>query len=347
MNTRLPDSWYDDDSPSVGPFITFKYATLFDLLEREAYRRCGIKRMTLPSSLLYPDRHPVDLDLVDFREEITRRSTPGPMKDQAWRHIAEQVRTRDEHWLLWALFTAKPKLGSVGFDITAGRPALVCKIRHAALVVEFGAALHRLDLDRAFVFNRMIDTAETQATGRKRKPAPAPPMHESYDKLIGSTTKEPRSTRGLPGEDTEHEILQWLVEQINEGGHGRITDRQETLIRRTYLDREPLNEVARELGMSEPSASKMRKRGTDRLAVYLNRRDLIEPDQDGEAGKPDQDGEAGKPNQDGEAGKRAGDAGAAGTADQHDQPPPEDGEPYEEESEDAERAEEEADEYPW
>lgn len=333
MSTRLPDSWAGGDkSPPFGPFIAFKYATLFDLLEREAYRRCGIKRMTLPSSLLFPDRREVGLDLVDFREEVTRRSTPGPMKDHAWRHIAQQVRTRDEHWLLWALFTAKPKLGSVGFDITHGRPALVRKIRHAALVVEFGAALHRLPLDGGFVFNRMIDAAETQATGRKRKPAAAPPRHDSYDKLIGSKTKEPRSTYGLPGEDSEYEILQSLVQQINERGNGRITDRQETLIRRTYLDREPLNEVARELGMSEPSASKMRKRGTDRLAVYLNRPDLIQPDHDGQQAPAAPAG-----NDATQTGKQTSGEGAAGT----------DGQSYEEEeSEDAEWAEDEA-ENPW
>jgi hypothetical protein len=335
VSSKLPDSWHGDDtSPAFGPFIAFKYATLFDALEREAYRRCGIKKMTLPSSLLFPDRPEALLDLVDFRAEVTRRSTPGPMKDNAWRRIAQLVRTRNEHWLLWALFTAKPKLGSVGYNITEGARVPVRKIRHAALVVEFGAALHRLDLNRAFVFNRMVDAAQTNATGRKRKtPEPPPPSH-SFDAMLGGS-HEPPSRLGLPHEDTEYEILEWLVQQINERGNGHITDRQETLIRRTYLDREPLKQVADDLGMSEPSASKMRKRGTDRLALYLNRPDLIEPDNDTTPG-----------------GQSVGDATA--TTDQTtpgEQSEPEAGdygeEFYDEDSEETGEEDDAAAEYPW
>ncbi len=144
--------------------------------------------------------------------------------------------------------------------------------------------MHRLDLNRAFVFNRMVDAAQTHATGRKRKKPEPPPPSQSFDAMLGGS-HEPPSRIGLPHEDTEYEILEWLVQQINERGNGRITDRQETLIRRTYLDREPLKDVADDLGMSEPSASKMRKRGTDRLALYLNRPDLIEPDT-GDNGTP-------------------------------------------------------------
>jgi hypothetical protein len=280
MSRKLPDSWEGDDKgPPFGPFIAFGYGTIIDTLEREAYRRCRIMNMTLPSSLLFPDRPSEALDVVDFREHVIRRSTPGPNKDTAWRHIAELVRTGDEHWLLWALFTAKPKLGSVGYDITNGRPAWVMKIRHTALVVEFGAALLRLDLDKAYVFNRMVDTAQTRATGRKLKTPPPSPPSVSFEELV-DLGMEPPSRWGNPHEPDEYQTLQWLVQQINERGPGQISDRQEQLIRRTYLDRDPLKRAAAELGISPPSASKLRKRATNRLARYLNRRDLIEPDED-------------------------------------------------------------------
>jgi hypothetical protein len=278
VGKKLPDSWIEDDLPPLGPFIAFKYGTILDDIEHEAFRRCGIKKMTLPSTLLFPERPETSMDIVDFRENITRRSTPGPLKDNAWRHIANLVRTRNEHWLLWALFTAKPKLGSVGYDITNGRPALVRRIRQTALVVEFGAAMLRLSLDEAFLFNRLVDTASTQATGRKRKTSTRPP-EVSYE-VLAESQRELHSRIGIPDEDTEYDLLEWLVLQINErDGGGRITVRQEALIRRTFLDHMPLKEVADDFGMSEASASKMRRRGTDRLALYLNRRDLVEADE--------------------------------------------------------------------
>lgn len=259
------------------PASTRADLTILGQIEAQARTRLTL---TVPSSVITPDTPPVPLPMIDFRLHVMR-ATPQA-QDRAWRHLAGLARAERGDWNLYALGVAYPKLRADANRLTAYLAPQEAAQAHFTLAIEFLFALHRLDLATPHVFLRLADAAYTHASGRKRQFPP--PMHD-LDTVPEEHT--PRSEHGNPEQDTElhdanretvYDVLNRLVTHANSTpGRQRITVTQADLIRRTYLDGETLRDVAAELNLSEPSASKQRSRAVATVARLLGRRHLAEP----------------------------------------------------------------------
>jgi len=250
-------------------------ADLTVLGQIEAQARTHIT-LTVPSNVIDPDTPPTPLPMVDFRLHVMR--APGPIRDRAWRHLAETARAHRGDWNLYALGVAYPKLRTQANKLTAYLAPGPAAQAHYTLAIEFLFALHRLDLTTPQLFPRLTDAAYTHASGRKRQHPP--PV---YDLDALPDDRIPRSEHGNPERDahlddanqeTVHDVLNRLV---THSGRRTISDTQATLIRRTYLNGETLRAVAADLHLSEPSASKQRTRAATTIARLLSRHDLTEP----------------------------------------------------------------------
>ncbi|NLU81090.1 hypothetical protein HCA58_22635 [Micromonospora sp. HNM0581] len=218
--------------------------------------------------------------MLDFRLQVMRAA--GHARDRAWRHLAEAARADRGDWNLYALGVAYPKLRAQANKLTAYLAPGPAAQAHFTFAIEFLFALHRLDLTTPQVFSRLVDAAYTHASGRKRQ---RPPLMYDLDSLPDD--RVPRSEHSNPEQDahvhdasqeTEYAVLERLFTQTNTNpGRQTISDTQAALIRRTYLDGETLRTVAAELNLSEPSASKQRKRAATTIARLLGRHHLTEP----------------------------------------------------------------------
>ncbi|ROO59569.1 hypothetical protein EDC02_1369 [Micromonospora sp. Llam0] len=246
--------------------------TVLGQIETQARTRIALD---IPSNVVDPDMPPTPLPMVDFRLHVMR--APGPIRDRAWRHLAETARAHRGDWNLYALGVAYPKLRTQANKLTAHLAPGPAAQAHYTLAIEFLFALHRLDLTTPQLFPRLTDAAYTHASGRKRQHPP--PL---YDLDALPDDRIPRSEHGNPeadaNQETVHDVLNRLVAQANtRTGRQTISDTQATLIRRTYLNGETLRAVAADLHLSEPSASKQRSRVATTIARLLGRHDLIEP----------------------------------------------------------------------
>ncbi|WFE26178.1 hypothetical protein O7623_22910 [Solwaraspora sp. WMMD791] len=261
--------------PNAGLGPPRRRADLTVLGQIEAQARTRIT-LTLPSNVIDPDTPPTPLPMVDFRLYVMR--APGPIRDRAWRCLAETARAHRGDWNLYSLGVAYPKLRAQANKLTAYlAPGPAAQV-HYTLAIEFLFALHRLDLTTPNLFPRLTDAAYTHASGRKRQHPPP-----TYDLDALPDGRIPHSEHGNPEHDahlndanqeTVHDVLNRLV--THSGGQ-TISDTQATLIRRTYLNGETLRHVATDLHLSEPSASKQRSRAATTIARLLGRHDLTEP----------------------------------------------------------------------
>ncbi|MDG4763314.1 hypothetical protein O7632_04205 [Solwaraspora sp. WMMD406] len=266
-------------SPHGGlePVRTRADLTVLGQIEAQARTRITL---TIPSTVIDPDTPPISLPMVDFRLHVMR--APGPMRDRAWRHLAEAARAHRGDWNLYALGVAYPKLRTQANRLAAYLAPGPAAQAHYTLAIEFLFALHRLDLTTPQLFPRLTDAAYTHASGRKRQHPP--PL---YDLDALPDDRIPRAEHGNPEHDahlddanqeTVHDVLNRLVAQANtRTGRQTISDTQAALIRRTYLNGDTLRAVAADLHLSEPSASKQRTRAATTIARLLGRHDLIEP----------------------------------------------------------------------
>jgi hypothetical protein len=279
---QLPqrDAVLPDEAPaSVGePAEKIDYTVLGEL-ERLAIGRVTL---TMPSTVFDPAAPMVAMPMLDFRERLLRGKVPQEAKDRAWRRLDELARVERGEWNLFALGTGYPLLRKEVDKLTVGRSWLQQQQVHFTLAIEFLFALHRLDLDPPWVFNRLVDAAYTHASGRKRRPAAW-----TYDLDQLSPDQAPVSPYGNPQVEAEiadanrvsvSQVLDQVITRANAvPGRQRITDVQATLITRTDLDRERLRDVAADLKLGEPSASKQRARAANLIARLLGRPDLADP----------------------------------------------------------------------
>jgi hypothetical protein len=258
------------------PGEDYDYSVLGDI-EREAIGRLTV---TLPSTVIRPDRPSVPLVMLDFREALLRGKLSQQDKDRAWRHLAELARAERGEWNLFALGTSYPGLRKNVNRLTADQTYWQRAATHFTIAIEFLFALHRLPLDGPHVFNRFVDAAYTHTSGRKRQPKPETTgIDTADDKAPATATSDsPEAQAEISQANTVsvREVLDRVITQINTApGRQRITDTQAVLISRTYLDGERLRDVAAEFGLSEASASKQRKRAA-RLIVRVLDPDLAD-----------------------------------------------------------------------
>jgi hypothetical protein len=242
-------------------------------LERLAIARLTV---TMPSTVIDPNGAPTPMLMLDFRERLMRGNTAQEIKDHAWRHLGELARHHRGEWNLFALGTGYPGLRDTVTRLTANRTYWQERQIHFAIAVEFLFALHRLDLTTPHVFNRLVDAAYTHASGRKRRP-----REQTYglDRPIPATSIYDDPETYVEAHLTSvRAALDAVIAQANASpGRQRITEIQAALIARTYLDGQRLREVAAELHLSEPSASKQRRRAVNVIARTLGRPDLADP----------------------------------------------------------------------
>jgi hypothetical protein len=225
--------------------------------------------LTMPSTVIDPDAPAVPLTMIDLRIRLLRRSTPGEVRDRAWRHIGQLARDQQGDWNLFALGMAYPGLRARAWRLTEGHSFHQAAQVHFRLAGEFLLALHRLELATPNVASRLIGAAYDHASGRKKRAEP----------VITGIDAEIRAALGQAAypasEDGPRTVLDRLVRRTRAARDGhRITDVHATLIARTYLDGEQLRQVAADLGMSESNASKHRTRAESLIARHLGRPDL-------------------------------------------------------------------------
>lgn len=238
--------------------------------------------LTMPSTLIDPDRPLAPMPMPDFRERLMRGKVTQEAKDKAWRHLAELARSERGGWNLFALGTAYPLLRTRVKKLTDGMTGARKNEKHFEIAVEFLFALHRLDLAGHHVFNRLMDAAYTHASGRKRRPKVW--TYDIYtardDQIPAAGDDDPQELAQIrqDNEVTPRQVLDAVITRANTIlGRQRITDVQAALIARTYLDGERLRDVAAEFNLSEPSASKQRRRAANLIARLLGRPDLADP----------------------------------------------------------------------
>lgn len=244
-------------------------------IEREAISRLTV---TMPSTVIRPDRPMVPMVMLDFREALLRGRLAQDDKDNAWRHLAELARAEKGEWNLFALGTGYPGLRKNVNRLTANQTYWQQAQTHFTIAIEFLFALHRLPLDGPHVFNRFVDAAYTHTSGRKRKPKRETPGIDTADDKTPAAAEgdnpETQAEVNQANTVTVQEVLDRVITQINTApGRQRITDTQAALISRTYLNAERLRDVGAEFGLSEASASKQRKRAA-RLIVRVLDPDL-------------------------------------------------------------------------
>lgn len=240
--------------------------------------------LSVPRGLLGQQPADAPAALGYLRNVLLLESTTAAVKDQVWRHIAQTARTRGPRqadWNLFALGVAYPGLRKRARKLTPPpTPFGRVKDVHFELAVEFLLALHRLDLHTPNVISRLMGAAYDQASGRK-KPKDQP--REVDVALVDPDELHQALERGevtaYTGPDTEpHEMLNQLVHRSAQPDHHgpTLTEQHAALIARTYLDGHPLGDVAADLDLSLPTASKRRRRGAGIIARLLGRADLAD-----------------------------------------------------------------------
>jgi len=238
--------------------------------------------LTIPSTAIDPDSPPVPLPMLDFRAYLLRETTPPEAKDRAWRHLCTLARAERGDWNLYALGAAFPRLRADANRLRGDKTWKQWQQVHHTLAIEFLLAVHRLRLQKDGVFRRLANNAYDQASGRKRrKEPPMDPISSLKPKhtpVSEHGNPDPEAEVNAANRETVRAVFERLVSKASATpGRHRITPVQATLISRTYLDGEKLRDVAADLKMSEPSASKQRSRAENVVARLLGRDDLIEP----------------------------------------------------------------------
>lgn len=270
--TTLPTAPAPEPKDNADPSLLGK-------IERAAIDQLTI---TLPSTVI-DRRQPITaLPMLDFRERLMRGKLPQQATDDAWRHLAELARTQRGDWNLFALGSAYPKLRKRVASITRGLTWAQKETIHQSIAAEFVLALHRLEIDKPYVFNRLVDAAYTHASGRKRRPRAWLSDSDILDTAQPGTgvqdSPEAQAEINQHNQTTERDVLAAVILRVNTTpGRERITDIQAALISRTYLDGERLRDVGAEFDLSEPSASKQRRRAANLIARALGRPDLADP----------------------------------------------------------------------
>lgn len=273
---RSPDTDYADEDTDL---------TTLGVLEDLAIEQVTL---TIPSTVVDPDAPAEPLSMLDFRACLLRESTTLESKDRAWRHLCRLARAHRGDWNLYALGVAKPRLRADANRLRGNRSWIDWQQIHFDLAVAFLFGVHRhRKLDHPSLFRRLADNAYDQTSGRKAsKRPPDLPLHELQPIL--KPRENPHAEHGNPERETlvalanqrsVQKAFELLTSAINKApGRQRITRVQATLLRRTYLNGDKLRDVAADLKLSEPSASKQRTRAESTIARFLGRPDLVEPD---------------------------------------------------------------------
>ncbi|MET8063865.1 hypothetical protein [Micromonospora sp. NPDC005313] len=234
------------------------------------------------------------------------------IKDQVWRHIVRQVRhdpDNREDWNLYALGVAARGLFSraarlampddPAARVIAAQNTLIYAFldRMQATVTTAAGTRWRLDIDRPNVYSRLLGGAYDHASGRtehRRKQLTRRHDETAAEHQARITRLREEEPREVPvgGDDeisTHHArhhhgpdrrgmdaVIARLEEFVAQSARmppaDRIDPASAELLRRTYLDGEPLGQVAVELNMSQSNASKRRATAVRQLRRLIARR---------------------------------------------------------------------------
>lgn len=216
--------------------------------------------LSVPRGLLGQQPADAPAALGYLRNVLLLESTRAAVKDQVWRHIAQTARTRGPRqadWNLFALGMAYPGLRKRARKLTPP-PTPFGRVRdvHFELAVEFLLALHRLNLHTPNVISRLIGAAYDQASGRKKPERPREVDVDLVDPDELHQALERGEVTAYTGPDTEpHQVLNQLVDRSASPDYQgpTLTAEHAALIARTYLDGQPLGEVAADLDLSLPT----------------------------------------------------------------------------------------------
>lgn len=233
------------------------------------------------------------------------------IKDQVWRHIVGQVRDdpdNREDWNLYALGVAARGLLSRAARLAmpddpanrviAAQNTLIHAFldRMQATVTTAAGTRWRLDIDRPNVYSRLLGGAYDHASGRtehRRKQLTRRHDETAAEHQARITRLREEEPREVPvGGDDEisahhakhHDgpdrrgmdaVIARLQEFVAQSAQmppaDRIDPTSAELLRRTYLDGEPLGQVAADLNMSQSNASKRRATAARQLRRIIAR----------------------------------------------------------------------------
>ncbi|MET8280926.1 hypothetical protein [Micromonospora sp. NPDC005174] len=233
------------------------------------------------------------------------------IKDQVWRHIVGQVRDDTENredWNLYALGVAAQGLLSraarLAMPDDPAKRAIAAQYtlihafleRMQATVTTAAGTRWRLDIDRPNVYSRLLGGAYDHASGRTehrrkqltRRPDETATEHQA--RIARLREEEPREIPmgGVAELNAYHgkhhnepnpggmdaaiaRLQEFVAQSARMPPADRIDPTSAELLRRTYLNGEPLGQVAADLNMSPSNASKRRATAVRQLRRLIAR----------------------------------------------------------------------------
>lgn len=193
-----------------------------------------------------------EIDLRELRELLLDRQTELEVRDAVWAELVRQSRKHGGAWTVGCVGVALPGLKRVAARVV--RDALAASVDDIVsdLLVAFLSGLATLDLDRHSIAPRLLWLAKRAAVRTRR------------DGTIDlPTAPEDLPRNGSQGGGHEDFVLADAVVQ------GVITGEEAELIGRTRLERVPLSQIARELGMPARRLYHLREYAEKRLVAAI------------------------------------------------------------------------------
>ena len=195
--------------------------------------------------------------LDELRAILLHRSTGRAARDAAWRRIVQEARTGGSAWVVGAVGVALPALQAMAADLEEGYRGDAADV-HAAILVGFVAALHRVDLDRPGVITRLRWAAYRAG-------------------LLARYTRDGLPGVPLPSPESAPPPYPWAHPDLllaDAVAKGVLSALQAELIGRSRLEEVTLKQAAAELGVGYEAARKARQRGEARLVTAISSGDV-------------------------------------------------------------------------
>jgi hypothetical protein len=224
---------------------------IFDAIEAQMTTASLESALTIDGSELGLPRGP--LAVCDLRPLALNPASDPAFRDALWRELVRLARTRDDAWVLAAIWMMIPGFRKISARLSPGAGGARNDIE-AEIIAGFTEALHTVDICREklgahlwWVAYRHGQHARDMFSGSRETPV------EDIDQAAGA-----QANGGEPDG------------LLSEAVHaGVISASEAELITRTRLEGERLGAVAQQLGLRYHACAQRRTRAEGRLAGYV------------------------------------------------------------------------------